>query len=177
MKKIFYTLLILTLFITGCGKDKKMDSPSEKVRKYLDSYINLDDNILTDFNDMVDSIKDYTTDQKDKYKDIMKHHYKNITYEIKNEIIDDDQATVEVEIEVYDQSTVINDEYDEEDFLDEDGEYDVEKFNDYQLCLLDKVDTKTKYTVIFYLSKQDDVWVINEPNEIVKQKIHGIYGY
>ena len=88
----------------------------------------------------------------------MKHHYKNITYEIKNETIDDDQATVEVEIEVYDYSKVINDEYDEEDFLDEDGEYDVEKFNDYQLGLLDKVDTKTKYTIIFYLSKQDDVW-------------------
>ena len=32
MKKIFYALLIFTLFITGCGKDKKMDSPSDKVR-------------------------------------------------------------------------------------------------------------------------------------------------
>ena len=177
MKKIITLLLVLTLFITGCGNDKKMESPSEKVKNYLDSYIHLDDNVLTDLDDMIDEIKEYTSEQKEKYKRIMKRHYENITYEIKSTTVDDDQARVEVEIEVYDYNPIINNEYDQEDFLNDDGEYDIEKFNDFELDLLDKVNSKIKYTIVFNLSKQDDIWVIDEPNEVVKQKIHGIYSY
>ena len=177
MKKIITLLLVLTLFITGCGNDKKMESPSDKVKNYLDSYIHLDDNVLTDLDDMIDEIKEYTSEQKEKYKRIMKRHYENITYEIKSATVDDDQARVEVEIEVYDYNPIINNEYDQEDFLNDDGEYDIEKFNDFELDLLDKVNSKIKYTIVFNLSKQDDIWVIDEPNEVVKQKIHGIYSY
>ncbi len=177
MKKIITLLLILPIFITGCGKDKKMDTPTDKVKKYLDSYIHLDDNVLTDLDDMIDDMKDYTSDQKEKYKKIMKRHYENITYEIKEETIDNDIATVEVEIEVYDYNPVLNKKYDEDEFADAEGKFDIEKFNDYELDLLDKVDSKTKYTILFTLSKEDKVWVIDEPNDIVKQKIHGIYNY
>ena len=177
MKKIFTLLLLLTIFITGCGKNKKMDTPSDKVRSYLDSYIHLDDNVLTNLDDMIDDMEYYTSDQKERYKKIMKNHYENISYEIKSETIEEDQAVVEVEIEVYDYNPIINNEYDEEDFVDEDGNYDIEKFNDFELDLLDNVDTKTKYTIVFNLTKEDNVWVIDEPNDIVKQKIHGIYSY
>ena len=177
MKKFLTLLLVLPIFLTGCGKDKKMDSPSDKVEKYLDSYIHLDDNVLTDLDNMIDDMSDYTTKQKAEYKKIMKNHYENISYEIKSETIDDDQAIVEVEIEVYDYTDILNDEYDQDEFVNEDGEYDLEMFNDYQLDLLSKVNKKTKYTILFNLSKQDDVWVINEPSDITKQKIHGIYNY
>ena len=177
MKKLFTLLLILPIFITGCGKDKKMDTPTDKVKNYLDSYIHLDDNVLTDLDDMIDNMNDYTSNQKEKYKKIMKRHYENITYEIKEETIDNDIATVEVEIEVYDYNPVLNKEYDENEFTDDEGKFDIEKFNDYELDLLDKVANKTKYTILFTLSKEDNEWVIDEPDDIVKQKIHGIYNY
>ncbi|MBR3523755.1 MAG: hypothetical protein IKN87_03625 [Bacilli bacterium] len=177
MKKVLTLLLLLPIFITGCGKDKKMETPSDKVKNYLDSYINLDDNVLTDLDDMIDNMTDYNDNQKERYKKIMKKHYENISYEIKSERVDDDVATVAVEIEVFDYSPIINNEYDEEDFTLEDGSYDVEKFNDFELDLFEKVDKKTRYTITFNLSKQDDVWVIDEPDDIVIQKIHGIYAY
>lgn len=41
-------------------------------------------------------------DQKNTYSDIMKRQYEDLTYEIKDEVIDGDNATVTVEIEVYD---------------------------------------------------------------------------
>ena len=177
MKKVLTLLLLLPIFLTGCGKDKKMETPSDKVKNYLDSYVKLDDNILTDLDNMIDKMVDYTDNQKERYKKIMKHHYENISYEIKSETIDGDNASVDVEIEVYDYSPIINTEYDKEDFVDKDGKYDVEKFNDFELDLFDNINTKTKYTVTFNLTKQDGVWVIDEPDDIVKQKIHGIYNY
>lgn len=177
MKKILTLLFIAVFFVTGCTMGKKMETPSEKVASYLDSYNKLDDNILTDLDNLVDNMTEYNTNQQERYKKLMKKHYEDLDYEIKSENIEDDQAIVEVEIEVYDYSSVMNNVIYEEDFTDEDGNYDMERYNDYQLDMLENVNNKVKYTVLFNLSKQDGVWVLEDPNDTVIQKIHGIYAY
>lgn len=177
MKKILTLLLVLSIFLVGCTMNKNKETPSEKVANYLDSYNKLDDNVLTDLDNLVDNMGDYNSNQQERYKKLMKKHYKDLKYKIKSENIEEDQAVVEVEIEVYDYSGIMNGSVMEEDFTDEDGNYDMNKYNDYQLDLLENVNNKVKYTIIFNLTKQDGNWVLEDPNDTIIQKIHGIYAY
>lgn len=177
MKKIVTLLLVITVFLTGCSMMKKMESPKEKVAAYLESYQKLDDNVLTDLDLMVDEMDIYNDNQKERYKKIIKNHYENLKYELKDEVIDGNNATVEVEIDVYDYSNALDNTLDMDEFKDENGEYDLEAYYDHQLDLLESIDEKIKYTVIFNLSKEDKEWVIEEPSETMNEKIHGIYAY
>lgn len=176
MKKVFTLLFVFVVFLTGCTLDKK-ETPSEVVASYLDSYNKLDDNVLTDLDTLVDNMTEYNSNQQERYKKLMKKHYEDLDYEIKSQNIEDDQAVVEVEIEVYDYSSVMNNVVYEEDFTDDDGNYNIDKYNDYQLNLLENVNNKVKYTVLFNLSKQDGKWVLENPDDTIIRKIHGIYAY
>ena len=51
---------------------------------------------------MIDTDSLMDDNQKSTYSDIMKKQYKDMTYKIKDEVIDGDTATVTAEIEVYD---------------------------------------------------------------------------
>jgi hypothetical protein len=176
MKKIF-TLLFISVFIfTGCSmKVENKNTPTYKVKTYLDSYNKLDDNLLDDLNDLIDDMKSYSDTQKERYRELMKKHYKDLKYDIKSEKIDGDDATVEVEIEVYDYSNIMNKNVDMSDFKKEDETYDMNAYYNYQLDQLEKVKNKVKYTINFSLKKDNGEWTIIEPSEVVKQKIHGIY--
>jgi len=176
VKKVFTLLFVFVVFLTGCTLDKK-ETPSEVVASYLDSYNKLDDNVLTDLDTLVDNMTEYNSNQQERYKKLMKKHYEDLDYEIKSQNIEDDQAVVEVEIEVYDYSSVMNNVVYEEDFTDDDGNYNIDKYNDYQLNLLENVNNKVKYTVLFNLSKQDGKWVLENPDDTIIRKIHGIYAY
>ena len=176
MKKIFTLLFVSVIILTGCSmKKENKNTPTYKVKEYMDSYSKLDDNLLDDLNDLVKDMKSYSSSQKERYKELMKKHYKDLTYDIKSEKIDGDEATVEVEIEVYDYSKVMNENVDMKEYQLDDGSYDTDAYYDYQLDQLEKVKNKVKYTIVFSLNKVDGEWTIIEPSEIVKQKIHGIY--
>ena len=77
MKKIIVFLLAL-LLITGCeiGTDMS-NTPTKRVENYLDSYQSLDDNILNDLDTLLVDL-DYTVEQKDSYRELMKNHYQNL---------------------------------------------------------------------------------------------------
>lgn len=101
MKKIFLCLACFSIvfLLSGCTMD---NTPTKKVENFLDNYTNEDDTVLNQLKEMVDSDGLMDENQKNAYSDIMKRQYKDMTYEIKDEKIDGDNATVTAEIEVYD---------------------------------------------------------------------------
>lgn len=187
MKKI---IVLLTAFIvlTGCSITDGMDNtPTKKVENYLNNYQTLDEEVLTDLDEVVENETTFTDEQKEDYKDILKKHYQNLTYTIKEETVNGDTATVEVEIEVSDfakildeSNTYLNEHQDE--FTDDSGLYSEQKYNDYRLDKLKDAEDKVKYTIYFNLTKEsteDDEgeWTINELTETDQEKILGIYKY
>ena len=101
MKKIALGIIaFLTLIITsGCSMD---NTPTKKVENYLNNYKSLNETVLDQLDKVVDSDTIMTASQKNEYKDILKRQYQNLTYKIKDEVINGNDATVNVEIEVYD---------------------------------------------------------------------------
>ena len=101
MKKLLlcFSCIMVIVLLSGCSMD---NTPTKKVENFLDSYRNQDENVLTQLNEMVDSDTLMNDDQKTTYTDIMKKQYEDLTYEIKDEVINGDTATVTAEIEVYD---------------------------------------------------------------------------
>ena len=87
------------VLLSGCSMD---NTPTKKVENFLDNYKNQDKTVLTQLKDMVDTDSLMDETQKSTYTDIMKKQYKDMTYTIKDEVIDGDTATVTTEIEVYD---------------------------------------------------------------------------
>lgn len=176
MKK--YLVVFISIFLlAGCSLGKDMtNTPTKKVEAYMDGYQKLDDNVLNDIDTLLHDTE-YTVEQKSRYKELMKKHYKDIKYEIKEEKINGDKATVEVEVEVKDYSKILSSDVIPDEIKDEEGNYSDEAYYDYQLGLMEKAEEKVKYTVTFYLTKTDDEWKIDDLNESTMQKIHGIYIY
>lgn len=176
MKKWFLAFICVFL-LAGCSIGKDMtNTPTKKVEAYMDGYQKLDDNVLNDIDTLLHDTE-YTVEQKSRYKELMKKHYKDINYEIKEEKVNGDKATVEVEVEVRDYSKILSSDVIPDEIKDEEGNYSDEAYYDYQLGLMEKAEEKVKYTVTFYLTKTDDEWKIDDLNESTMQKIHGIYIY
>ncbi len=98
MKKIVIALLVVLMSACTLGKAV---TPKQKVSEFLDKYKNQNTDIIAQLDETIDSeITD--SDQKERYKTLMLNQYKNMEYEIKDEIVEDDNAVVEVEITVYD---------------------------------------------------------------------------
>ncbi len=178
MRKIFILLILLFSF---CGCTDMSNTPIKKVEDLLTKYQTLDDSVISELDYSIEE-NNFTEEQKNRYREIIRNQYKNLIYEMKDETIDGNTASVNVEIQVFDYSKIssvateffkLNQDY----FLDEDGIVDNSKYVDYKLKLMEDTHNKTKYTITFYLTKKKDIWVINEIDEITKQKIHGIYSY
>lgn len=208
MKKILlcFSCIMAIVLLSGCSMD---NTPTKKVENFLDSYKNQDETVLTQLKEMVDSDALMDEDQKNTYTDIMKKQYEDMTYEIKDEVIDGDTATVTAEIEVYDYYKINQDAqtyYDNNpnefnnttnnngvvgDVVE--GTKDVvegavdaaedavdavtgdSKFVEYRLGKLKDAKDRVKYTIDFTLTKVDDVWTLNDIDDITRQKIHGLY--
>lgn len=178
MKKL--ALLFMSIFLlTGCTS--LMNTPTDKVEEYLDKYKTVDNEIVDQLEKVVDEVGTMNRDNKDKYKELMKKQYQNLSYKIKDETIDGDKATVETEIEVYDYKTSmdISDRYLSEhndEFLKEDKTVDNDKFMTYKLEALEKVKDKVTYTINFSLTKdKDGKWKLDEISDTDRLKLHGLY--
>ena len=101
MKKIFlcFSCIMAIVLLSGCSFD---NTPTKKVENFLDNYKNQDETVLTQLKEMVDTDPLMDETQKGTYTDIMKKQYEDLTYDIKDEVINGDTATVTAEIEVYD---------------------------------------------------------------------------
>ena len=103
MKKII-GIFIFLLLLVGCSLS---NSPTSKVEDLLTKYQTLDKDIVNGINSIIEE-ENFTSIQKDRYKKIIEKQYKNLTYEIKNERIDGETASVTTEIEVIDYKKVVN---------------------------------------------------------------------
>lgn len=179
MKKIF-ALLCLIIFMTGCSFTKDLDNtPKKKVEIFLNNYQSLNEDVLADLNSTVDSDSTLTTEQKEKYRNIIKSNYQKMMYSIKDVKEDGDEAIVTAEIEVVDYSDILNDVNvylnDNRDTFMTNGVFDDVKFNDYRIDELKKADNMVKYTIAFSLSKVDDKWLLDQVDGDVLDKINGMY--
>lgn len=178
MKKIL--LIVLTLFcLSGCSCSN--NTAKGAVEAFLDEYRNLSASVVGDMDDVVDSEENLNDEQKDKYRDILRKQYTDLTYEIISEDYNDDVAIVETKITVYnlgksqsDASKYLNEH--SEEFYDENNNYDLSKFLDYKLDLMQKNTDTISYTINFNVEKNEDgVWQVSDISQSDLEKIHGIY--
>jgi hypothetical protein len=175
MKKIF-VMLFLFSFLVGC--ESINNSPTKRVEELLNKYQTLDEKLISDLHYSIES-NELNEEQKLTYRSIMKRQYQDLTYIIKNEEIDGDNATVKVEIEVYDfnKSNKEAENYltlHQEEFLT-DGNLDKSKYIDYKLSLMEDNNERVKYTLDLTLTKKNKKWVLDDLSDMDREKIHGLY--
>ena len=180
MKKIIYFLLGISIInLVGCGMVE--NTPTKQVEAFLSRYQTLDSKVLDDLDAVLEKDNFFSSDQKEEYRDIMKEHYRDLTYEVKDEVIDGNNAIVPVEIEVTDYSKVLAEaeEYrknNEDKFTDEKGNYDESKFNDYRLKKMKETKDKVKYTLELTLTKnENNKWEMDNLTTADEQKLNGTY--
>ena len=182
MKKILMVLVLTVVLVCGC-ENNLMNTPTKRVETMLNNYVTLDEEVLKDLDETMLSETVMTTEQKNKYREILKKQYQNLSYEIKDETVDGDNATVEVEIEVYDYKKIIDEaevylKENPQEFEQEEGEsVDISKFNDYKLEELEKAKDKVTYTLNLTLKKVDGKWKLDDLTDTEISKIHGLYAY
>ena len=181
MKKVL-SIVGLALILTGCSLGNMDNTPTKKVEEYLNNYQTLDSNVLSKLDSIVDQEELFDNDQKTTYRDILKKHYQDLVYKIKEETVNGDKATVEVEIEVNDYTKALKEAENykttnESEFLDDNDMFDESKFNDYKLGLLKSNKERVKYTIYFSLTKTDGEWVLDDLTQTEQEKILGIYEY
>lgn len=181
MKKIISTIFIL-LMLVGCSFGDMDNTPTKKVESYLNKYQTLDTTVLNELDSIVNQQIAFNQNQKDKYKELLKKHYQDLNYMVKEETINADKATVEVEIEINDYTKTLKlvesyRESNKDEFINESGEFDEVKFNDYKLELLKSNKEKVKYTLYFSLTKKDKEWILDDLTESEQEKMLGIYEY
>ena len=195
-KKILIISSLLILLFTGCMAAE--NTPSKKVEEFLGRYQSMDSEVLTQLDNVVSEETTMSDEQKKDYKSLMEKQYQNLSYKIKNEEINDDTATVEVEIEVYDYATSIskskkyyeehqdefkndnnnddnNNDDNNNDNVVEDALEDTAAYIDYKIKQLKDVTDKAKYDITFNLTKEDDEWQLEDISDIDRKKIHGLY--
>ncbi|MDD6272764.1 MAG: hypothetical protein PUA90_04530 [bacterium] len=177
MKKILsISLIVLSLF--GCSL---MDTPSSKVESYLNNYVSLEDEVLSDLDATIENEK-LSENNKSIYKQVLKRQYQDLKYEIKDETIDGKNASVVVKITVYDlYKSNVNSEYylneHQDEFYTIDNTFDSDLYDKYKLDEMLKIKDTIDYEITFDLVKEDNTWVIKEPSREVLEKLHGLYNY
>lgn len=183
MKKAIMFILI-AICLTGCSfnVDNIDNTPTKKVEAYFNNYQTLNKSVLDDLELVVQKEEKFSSDQKDKYRKIMKKNFSDLTYMIKEETVNGDTALVEVEINVNDYYKIhkATDSYlseNKQEFT-VNGIFDESKFIDYKLEEMTKSNDKVKYTLYLNLSKnKDGKWELDDVSETDEDKILGLYAY
>ena len=179
MKRIIKALSILIFVITLSGCFSNM-GPKETVSDFLKQYVELDKDIIKELDKYLEK-QDITSEQKSRYKKVIKDEYSSISYKIKKENIKGNTAKVEVEITVKDLYSASKNA--EQDLLDNpldfyvDGSYSSKKFIDHKLDIMEHTTDVQTYTISIFLEKEDNKWKILELDNDTLEKIHGIYNY
>ncbi len=166
MKKKLLLLVIPLLFLVGCELG---NTPTSKVEDLFMKYQKMDDDIDTGI-DSVLAEQSMSEAQKDRYRKVLEKQYKSLSYEVKEELLDGDSATVMVEVEVMDYKRAIS------DLVFDSSVQTKEQYDDEKLGRLENAKDKVTYTLEIGLTKDEDgMWKINAlSNEDVK-KIQGMY--
>lgn len=182
LKIIVGTLAVMLLALVGCSINDLSNTPTKQTELFFNKYQTLDQSVLDDLNHVVAAETQFNTEQRERYKELMKKHYQNLTYKIKDEEVNGNTAVVIVEIEVTDYANVLRD---SESYLSENpqefqndlGEYDVTLYSEYRLNKLEEAKDKVKYTLEMNLIKLDKEWQVDQISSTDEEKIHGVYVY
>ena len=165
MKKIT-AILVIILLLVGCGKKTARD----KVTMFLDQYKTLSASVIGELEKNL-SEEEWSDEQKDKYRMVIKRQYKDLEYEILNERYNGNLTFIEVKVTVYDYyKASIDDEY-----------YNIENdisYLDYKLDRMQNINDRISYNIIFNVEKDEnnEYQIIDLSNTDI-EKIHGIYNY
>lgn len=161
--KMLIIVILLIGFITGCELN---NVPTSKVEKQLSKYQMLDDDITIVYTDLSTDVN-IKNQYKERYEELIREQYKNLSYEIKEEVIDGEVATVTTQIEVKDYQKVF-DTYNKNNLA-------VEEYHEQILESLEKIKDKVTYTIDFTVIKDEKGnWNLQPLDQVGKQKILGI---
>lgn len=177
MKKLLVILMCMFLMV-GCSLD---NTPTKKTEELFKKYQTLDDAVVSDLELTTEGANLTSESHKKSYMKAMKMQYSDLKYEIVEEEVDGDEATVTVKISVYDFYKVQKDANDylknhEDEFLT-DEVYDAAKFMEYKLKNMVNASDRVDYTIKVDLKKEDDEWVPEAFDKTTLEKIHGTYNY
>lgn len=179
MKRKILIVVSLLVILAGCTLTSPTTSPKRAVENLFGDYQSLDEKVVEQLDEVIAG-ENLTDTQKTDYENLLRKQYQNLTYTIKDEVIDGDTAVVTVEIEVYDfakanaETEVYVSEHDEE-FLGDNDTVDNVKYQDYKLGKLKDATDRITYTLDLGLTKTDDKWELDELSDMERQKIHGLY--
>lgn len=152
--------------LVGCTMG---NSPTSRVEDLFTKYQKLDEDISMGIDNVVNQ-QDLTKDHKERYRKLLERQYKNLSYEIKDELIDGDNATVLVEIEVVDYKKAIS------DLTFDSDNYTKESYDEEKLGRLEKAQDKVKYTLEVKVKKDNDGnWKVEALTPEQIKKIQGMY--
>ena len=169
MKRFLLLVFLLSLSLFGCSLS---NTPTSKVEELLMKYQKLDSDIKADIETVL-SDDTLTLEQKNRYRALLEKQYKNMQYEVKEEMIDGDKAVVTVSIEVTDFKKVIKEV--ECEYVDMDN-YSIKEYNDTKLQRLEKAMDKVTYTLdIDVIKDENGNWYVDNLTNLDKKKIQGMY--
>ncbi len=177
MKK-FLIILSCMFLLVGCSFG---NTPTKKVEELFKKYQSLDDAVMSDLELTTEGTSLTSEKQKESYMKAMKMQYSDLKYEIMDEEVNADEATVTVKISVYDFYKVQKDADDylsshPDEFLT-DGVNDKAKFMEYKLKNMMDASDRVDYTIIINLIKENGEWETEALDKTTLQKIHGTYDY
>jgi len=165
-RKLFLPLVVTVFLLVGCSM---ANTPTSKVENLFTKYQKVDNDIATGIENVL-AEQNLTEPHKERYRKLLEKQYQNLSYEIKDELIDGDNATVLVEIEVMDYKKAVN------DLVFDSSIYTKETYDEEKLTRLENSNDKVKYTLELKLSQdKSDNWTLDAmTNEQIK-KIQGMY--
>ena len=165
MKKKLW-LLIIPFLLLACSMG---NTPTSKVDELFMKYQRLDSDISNGIDSVLDE-QNLTDDHRMRYRKLLENQYRNLSYNVKDEIIDGDNATVVTEIEVIDYRNSIS------DLTFDSTVFTKDSFDELKLDRLENTKDKVTYTLELTLTKDSEgKWKLNAlTNEQIK-KIQGMY--
>lgn len=166
MKKKIWLLVLFTFLLVGCQMG---NTPTSKVEALFGKYQKVDSDISLGIDNVLKE-QNLTEAHQQRYRKLLENQYKNLTYEIKDELIDGDKAAVLTEIEVTDYKKAIS------DLSFDSSIYTKESYDEEKLNRLEKAKDKVKYTLEIKLTKDSDGnWKVDALSLEQMKKIQGMY--